>query len=355
MLKPWNELRVNGLSTQTSKSAKLKLLEEVIDQLQTDQQARQEAYALARDIRDQIYGPVVFFRGLIEISNFCVRNCYYCGIRNSKNGVNRYRLTREQILSCCQTSYDVGYRTVVLQGGEDPFFTIEDLVAIVSEIRRLWPDIAITLSLGEMSSDYYHRLYAAGADRYLLRHETANKQHYGCLHPSDQLADTRLQCLRELKRIGFQTGAGMMIGSPGQTRAHLAEDLLFLSEFQPQMVGIGPFMPASGTPFANEPAGKLDDTLILLALTRILVPTVLLPATTALGSLDTEGRKFGLLAGANVIMPNVSPPVHRADYLLYDGKIKAADDVISNHKLMKSIVASTGMLISQTRGDVSGW
>ncbi|NLW11466.1 MAG: [FeFe] hydrogenase H-cluster radical SAM maturase HydE [Clostridiaceae bacterium] len=353
MPKPWDDFKVNGLNSHTSRSGKLKLLEQVINLLQTDQLARHEAYTLARDIRDQIYGPAVFFRGLIEISNFCVRDCYYCGIRNSKSGVNRYRLTREQIMSCCQTGFDVGYRTVVLQGGEDPCFTIDDLVAIVSEIRQRWPDMAITLSLGEMSSACYQRLYDAGADRYLLRHETANKQHYSSLHPSDQIADTRMDCLRELKRIGFQTGAGMMIGSPGQTKVHLAEDLLFLAEFQPQMVGIGPFMPASGTPFSAEPAGSLDNTLIMLALTRILVPAVLLPATTALGSLDPAGRKLGLLAGANVIMPNLSPPDHRADYLLYDGKVSAADDVVSNLEQMVFIVEDAGMFISSTRGDAA--
>lgn len=349
----WTELLENGLEQIESRTAKLDHLVQTIEQLRTDSKARDEAYACACKIRDSIYGPVVFFRGLIELSNFCIRDCFYCGIRYSKNGVNRYRLTREQIMACCQTGYDVGYRTIVLQGGEDPYFSIDDLVSIVSEIRQGWPDIAITLSLGEMSSDDYQKLFNAGADRYLLRHETANAQHYSSLHPDDQTLNSRMLCLSDLKRIGFQTGAGMMIGSPGQTTRHLAEDLLFLADFQPHMIGIGPFMPASGTPFAAAPAGNLEDTLIMLALARILVPAVLLPATTALGSLDPAGRKLGLLAGANVIMPNLSPPDNRADYLLYDGKARAADDVFSNHLHMEQIVKSAGMTVSSSRGDAA--
>lgn len=340
-----------GLEQIDARDDKLDYLVQTIDELRKNKQTRELAYASARKIRDNIYGPAVFFRGLIELSNFCIRDCFYCGIRYSKSGVNRYRLTKEQIMSCCRTGYDVGYRTVVLQGGEDPFFSIDDLVCIVSEIRQGWPDIAITLSLGEMSSDDYQKLFNAGADRYLLRHETANAQHYSSLHPTDQTLSSRMRCLHELKRIGFQTGAGMMIGSPGQTTRHLAEDLLFLADFKPHMIGIGPFMPASGTPFAASPVGSLEDTLIMLALARILIPAVLLPATTALGSLDPAGRKLGLLAGANVIMPNLSPPDHRADYLLYDGKALANDDVVSNHKQMEQIVESAGMTVSSSRGD----
>lgn len=347
----WTTLTENVLDQLTTRSDKLDYLVQIIEQLRTNRTARDETYAKACKIRNKIYGPLVFFRGLIEISNFCIRDCFYCGIRYSKSGVNRYRLTREEIMACCQIGFDVGYRTVVLQGGEDPYFSIDDLVLLVAEIRRSWPDIAITLSLGEMSSEDYQKLFNAGADRYLLRHETANEQYYSSLHPDEQTLSNRMRCLKDLKRIGFQVGAGMMIGSPGQTTRHLAEDLLFLADFQPHMIGIGPFMPASGTPFAAASAGSLEDTLIMLALARIFVPAVLLPATTALGSLDPAGRELGLLAGANVIMPNLSPPDHRADYLLYDGKTRADDDVICNHEQMVQIVEAAGLTVSSSRGD----
>lgn len=353
MLDSWTVFHDKGLDNLVKKADRLNLLVQTIEQLRVDKAAREQLFAVACTIRDNIYGPVVFFRGLIELSNFCIRDCYYCGIRNSKSEVTRYRLTREQIMACCRTGYEVGYRTIVLQGGEDPYFTIEDLVLIVEKIRLSWPDIAITLSLGEMSSDDYQKLFDAGADRYLLRHESANDLHYSSLHPAEQSLSSRLHCLHELKRIGFQTGAGMMIGSPGQTTINLAEDLLFLFELKPHMIGIGPFMPASGTPFAASPAGSLEDTLIMLALARILVPAVLLPATTALGSLDPAGRRLGLLAGANVIMPNLSPSDHRGDYLLYDGKTKAADDVFSNHKQMIQMIESAGMCVSGDRGDAA--
>jgi biotin synthase len=330
-------------------------LSNIIKQLRVDSEMRQEYFAQARRIRDQIYGPQVFFRGLIEISNFCARDCYYCGIRNSKKNVSRYRLTDEQILACCEIGYDIGYKTFVLQGGEDPYFSISDYIRIVSLIHSRWPDSAITLSLGEMEDCDYEKLFTAGATRYLLRHETADPRHYSKLHPEDQTLSNRLRCLESLKTIGYQTGAGMMIGTPYQTTQNLAADLLYLAKFQPHMVGIGPFMPASGTPFADKTAGDLIDTLIMLALARILVPAVLMPATTALGSLDTEGRRLGLLAGANVLMPNLSPPDHRHDYLLYDGKIQANDDAKANHKLMDQIVKDAGMTVSSSRGDSAIW
>ena len=275
---------------------------------------------LAREIAVSNFGKRIYFRGIVEYSNICKNDCHYCGIRCGNKKVSRYRLTREDILACCREGYDHGFRTFVLQGGEDGWFTDDRMCAIVSAIKEQYPDCAVTLSMGERSRESYEALYRAGADRYLLRHETADEEHYGVLHPENMSLSNRMRCLKDLKEIGFQTGCGMMVGSPGQTSKTLAKDMCFLQEFRPQMVGVGPFLPHGDTPFAGEEKGSVELTLFIHALCRILLPRCLMPATTALGTADSDGRKLGVLAGCNVVMPNLSPEQVRQKYMLYDNK-----------------------------------
>lgn len=326
--------------------------EDFIDLL-AHQDEEMQAYAagLAVKTTKRYYGNKVFSRGLIEFTNICQNNCYYCGIRASNENVQRYRLSDEQILQCAATGYELGFRTFVLQGGEDPYYTDDKICHLVQQLKYKHPDCAITLSIGEKSPESYKRYRQAGAERYLLRHETATPAHYHKLHPPSMSAENRYGCLRTLKALGFQTGAGFMVGSPGQTSEDLARDLIFLHELQPEMVGIGPFIPAAGTPFAQQPAGTLDQTLFLLSLIRLLLPEVLLPATTALGTIDPRGREKGILAGANVVMPNLSPRNVRAKYQLYDNKIctgeEAAECIVCLTKRMQSV----GRELAVDRGD----
>lgn len=305
----------------------------------------------ASRLREQYYGNKIYVRGLIEFSNYCKNNCYYCGIRRGNQKAKRYRLTKEEILECCRYGHVLGFRTFVLQGGEDPYYTDERICDIVSSIKKEHPDSAVTLSIGEKSYESYEAFRKAGADRYLLRHETACPAHYGKLHPEEMQLSVRKQCLRDLKKLGFQTGAGMMIGSPGQTVETLAEDLLFLEELQPEMVGIGPFIPHHDTPFAKEPAGSVELTLFLLSVVRILLPEVLLPATTALGTMDENGREKGICHGANVVMPNLSPLQNRKNYELYDHKICTGEEAAEGLKQLEKRVASVHCSIDFSRGD----
>ena len=277
-------------------------------------------------LRKKYYGDKVFTRGLIEFTNYCKNNCYYCGIRKGNHNAQRYRLTKEEILECCKQGYELGFRTFVLQGGEDPYYTDEKMADIIRSIRESYTDCAITLSIGEKSYESYRLFREAGADRYLLRHETANEEHYGKLHPPQMSLANRMKCLYELKELRYQVGAGFMVGSPGQTLDCLAEDMVFLQELKPQMVGIGPFIPHHDTEFAKEPAGSVDLTLFLLSVIRIMLPKVLLPATTALGTMDPRGREKGLAVGANVVMPNLSPVMNRKKYDLYDNKICTGEE-----------------------------
>ena len=280
----------------------------------------QYAAKKAMQAKEKVYGNKVFIRGLIEISNICKNDCYYCGIRKSNKNCDRYRLTKEEIWNCCKQGYELGFRTFVLQGGEDGYFTDEVLCEIVSFIREKYPDCAITLSLGERSKESYQKLFGAGATRYLLRHETAEKEHYHQLHPEDMSYENRMQCLQELKEIGYQTGCGFMVGSPGQSVENLAKDLKFVEILKPQMCGIGPFIPHKDTIYKDVKAGSVDMTCYLLSLIRLIHPNILLPATTALGTLDEKGREKGILAGANVVMPNLSPISVRKKYELYNKK-----------------------------------
>lgn len=308
---------------------------------------REEAVRTAQ----KIYGNQVFIRGLIEFTNYCKNDCYYCGIRRSNHCADRYRLTKEEILSCTDTGYELGFRTFVLQGGEDPYFTDARICELVSEIRQKHPDCAITLSIGEKSKESYKRYFDAGADRYLLRHETANGAHYRRLHPDELSLEHRKQCLWDLKEIGYQVGCGFMVGSPGQTIGTLYEDLQFIRELMPHMVGIGPFIPQKDTTFAREPAGTMEQTLRLLSIIRLIHPHVLLPATTALGTIHPKGRELGIQSGANVVMPNLSPVDVRDKYKLYDNKICTGDEAAECRFCMENRMKSIGYQVVVSRGD----
>ena len=308
-------------------------------------------YEQARQVREAVYGKDVYLRGLIEFTNYCRNDCYYCGIRRSNRSAERYRLTKEQILDCCRQGYDLGFRTFVLQGGEDGYFTDDKICSIVSEIKGKYPDCAVTLSIGEKSYASYQAFYDAGADRYLLRHETANCEHYRMLHPDSLSIENRKQCLRNLKKIGYQVGCGMMVGSPWQKSEYLVEDLLFMHELQPHMIGIGPFIAHKDTPFAEQKSGTLEDTLHLLGVLRLMFPYALIPATTALGTIHPQGREKGILAGANVVMPNLSPVQVRGKYLLYDGKICTGDEAAECRMCMQRRIENIGYQVKVARGD----
>lgn len=317
---------------------------------ETDQYARD----LGNKVRQQIYGNDIYVRGLVEFTNYCKNDCYYCGIRRSNKNAQRYRLTEEDILLCCQQGYELGFRTFVLQGGEDGYYTDERLLSIIHKIKAEYPDCALTLSIGEKSEESYRDYREAGVDRYLLRHETADEKHYGKLHPSSMSCEHRKNCLRTLKKLGFQTGAGFMVGAPYQRVENLADDFLFLKELNPEMVGIGPFIPHQDTPFHGEKSGTLEDTLFYLALLRLMLPHVLLPATTALGTIHPKGREMGVLSGANVVMPNLSPVSVRKKYMLYDGKICTGDEAAECRHCLSRRMEQIGCQIVSDRGDYKG-
>lgn len=345
----------------------MKQYEQIIDTLETEHFLTKEQleYLLTTDepealellraraeaVRKEHYGNAVYIRGLIEFTNYCRNNCYYCGIRRDNEKADRYRLSAKDIMDCCKTGYELGFRTFVLQGGEDGYFTDERLCDIISGIKSKYPDCAVTMSVGERSKESYQRMYDAGADRYLLRHETADEQHYGRLHPAELSLAHRKECLWTLKEIGYQVGCGFMVGSPYQTIDNLYQDLSFIHELQPHMVGIGPFIPHKDTPFAGQTAGTLDRTLRLLSILRLMEPQVLLPATTALGTIHPLGREKGILAGANVVMPNLSPCEVRDKYLLYDNKICTGDEAAECRFCMSKRMESIGYQVVVDRGD----
>ncbi|MDR3110690.1 MAG: [FeFe] hydrogenase H-cluster radical SAM maturase HydE [Planctomycetaceae bacterium] len=306
----------------------------------------------ADSVRRENYGINVYVRGLIELSNYCKNNCYYCGIRCGNPVVERYRLTDDEILNCCEIGYELGYRTFVLQGGEDGLFNDNRVCKIVTEIRKRYADCAITLSLGEKSETAYKSFYDAGANRYLLRHETANDAHYAKLHPPEMMLENRKQCLWNLKRIGYQVGSGFMVGTPYQTTDCLLDDLRFLQELQPDMIGIGPFLSHRDTPFASFQNGSMQQTLRMIAILRLMFPYALLPATTALGTIDPLGREFGLKVGANVLMPNLSPITVRKKYELYDNKICTGEEAAECRNCLAGRVASVGYEIVTHIGNV---
>ncbi|WP_165247599.1 [FeFe] hydrogenase H-cluster radical SAM maturase HydE [Adlercreutzia sp. ZJ141] len=314
-----------------------------------------ELAAHARELacaqRKAAYGTSVFIRGLIEVSNYCKNDCYYCGIRKSNASCSRYRLSADDIFDCAQTAYDLGCRTFVLQGGEDPWFTDQRVAEIIGQLKHRYPDCAITLSLGERSFESYQALRQAGADRYLLRHETASARHYQMLHPADLALQNRLRCLSDLRDLGFAVGSGFMVGTPGQTAYELACDLKLIEELQPAMCGIGPFVPHHATPFANEPQGSAELTCFLLSLLRIMRPSLLLPSTTALNSIQTAGMEQGILAGANVIMPNLSPFSCRSKYEIYDNKVFGIEDAAAQLESLRKRIRAIGYEIVTDRGD----
>lgn len=326
-----------------------------IDRLLTtsDPTAVDDLYAEACRRRDAVYGRRVFMRGLIEVTSHCRNNCLYCGLRRDLQ-CTRYRLSKEQILDCCRTGHALGFRTFVMQGGEDAWFTDERVCDIVRAVKQEFPDCAITLSLGERGYDSFARLREAGADRYLLRHETADAAHYALLHPAEMHFEHRMQCLRDLRALGYQVGCGFMVGSPGQTLDTLKKDLAFIDEFRPEMVGIGPFIPASGTPFQHHPAGSVELTLRLLAIIRVMHPHVLLPATSALGTMHPQGRERAIAAGANVVMPNLSPQDTRALYSIYNNKLATGSEAAESAADIRARMKAIGMDVPSERGDFVG-
>ena len=320
-----------------------------------DEEAAALLAGMAEETRKAVFGDAVYTRGLIEISSICKNNCLYCGIRRSNPQAERYRLTEAEILSCADEGYTLGFRTFVLQGGEDPFFSDEVLCGIVRELKKRHPDCAVTLSMGERSRESYRALHEAGADRYLLRHETADAGHYAKLHPAEMSFENRMRCLRDLKEIGYQVGCGFMVGSPFQTPETLAKDLKFIETFRPAMCGIGPFIPHRNTPFRDEPAGTLELTLFLLSVIRLILPEVLLPATTALGTIHPLGREMGIRAGANVVMPNLSPVRVRKKYELYNNKICTGEESAQCRGCLEQRMKSAGCYLAVDRGDAPGY
>lgn len=317
-----------------------------------DEESEQLLAERARQVREEIYGRDIFIRGLIEISNYCKNDCFYCGIRRSNKECRRYRLGKEEILACCKEGYQLGFRTFVLQGGEDAFYTDDILCDIIRDIKNNFSDCAVTLSLGERGRMSFERLYKAGAERYLLRHETADAKHYASLHPKELTLQSRLQCLRNLKEIGYQTGCGFMVGSPGQTIESLAKDLKWIEEFKPAMCGIGPFIPHHATQYAGEQPGSIELTCFLLSVIRLIHPGILLPATTALATLDANGTEKGILAGANVVMPNLSPADAKEKYELYNNKAYNGMEAARNVELLKKRMETIGYRVVTDRGDV---
>lgn len=317
-----------------------------------DDEQERELFARADQARRRYYGTDVYIRGLIEFTNYCKNNCYYCGIRNGNRQVQRYRLEREEILACCEEGYELGFRTFVLQGGEDPSVTDEWVCGVVSAIRGRHPDCAVTLSIGEKERASYEAYYQAGATRYLLRHETADGGHYERLHPAGMSAENRKRCLYDLKDIGYQVGSGFMVGSPYQTTDHLIADLRFLQELAPDMIGIGPYISHAATPFAGQPNGALSRTLRLIAALRLMFPYALIPATTALGTIHPQGRELGLRAGANVVMPNLSPLRVRKLYDLYENKLSTGEEAAQCRAALEQRVEAAGYRIVTARGDV---
>lgn len=334
---------MNNLKNYIDELSKTRnLSDEKLRSLITDGSSCSYLFECADRVRRSVYGDKVYIRGLIEFTNFCKNNCYYCGIRCGNKTAERYRLTKEDILSCCHEGYGLGFRTFVLQGGEDPYYTDEYLCSIISEIRDSYPDCAITLSIGEKPKASYKAFFDAGANRYLLRHETADSEHYGKLHPRDMRLDTRKECLFNLKEIGYQVGSGFMVGSPYQTIDNIISDLRFLQELEPDMVGIGPYVNHKDTPFKDFDNGSVELTLRLISILRLMFPKLLIPSTTALGTLHPEGRELGLKAGANVVMPNLSPKNKRKLYQIYENKLSSDEEAAESLSALKNKVKKAG-------------
>ena len=305
----------------------------------------------ADETRKSVYGNKIFIRGLIEISNICKNDCYYCGIRSSNKNCERYKLSETDILSCCENGYKLGFRTFVLQGGEG-VFSADIISDIVKKIKEKYPECAVTLSLGEYQKSDYEKMKNAGADRYLLRHETICKKHYEKLHPQNMSYENRLRCLKDLKDIGFQVGSGFLVGSPYQSDEIIAKEFKFIEEFSPEMCGIGPFIPQKDTPFKNKKSGTAEETAYYLSIIRLIKPNILLPATTALGTIKNGGRELGILSGANVLMPNLSPEMTRKKYTLYDNKLSTGVESAEQIENLKEQIKNIGYEIVIDKGDI---
>lgn len=315
--------------------------------------SQQELYLFekARRKKEEVYQDKIYIRGLIELSNYCKNNCLYCGIRAVNTAIERYRLSKEQILDCTRYGYELGFRTFVLQGGEDPAYSDQYICDIVRQIKEEHPDCAVTLSIGEKTYESYKAYKDAGADRYLLRHETATESHYRMLHPEKMSFKNRQRCLEDLKSLGYQVGSGFMVGSPFQTIEHIVADLRYLQQLEPDMIGIGPFIPHHQTPFADKEQGNLHLTLRLIAILRLMFPNALLPSTTALGSIHPQGRKMGLRCGANVVMPNLSPLDVRNLYKIYDNKAYVNAEAAEGIAILKKEAEEIGYKVVIDRGD----
>lgn len=333
---------------ETTKASKQELMEILVLE---NQEQEQYLFEQARMVSKQYYGNEIYVRGLIEFTNYCKNDCYYCGIRKSNENAIRYRLTKEEIMECCKQGYSLGYRTFVLQGGEDGYFTDERMIEIIQNMKKEYPDCALTLSLGEREKESYEAFYKAGADRYLLREETVNEKHYQNLHPHWMSLKHRLQCLNELKEIGYQTGCGFMLGSPGQTVEDVAQELLYIKRFEPHMIGMGPFIPHQDTKFRNHEPGSFEMALRCISLLRLMNPNALIPSTTAMGTLRANGREQGILAGANVVMPNLSPVSVRKKYSLYDNKICTGEEAAECKGCLEKRMESIGYKIVVSKGD----
>ena len=305
----------------------------------------------ARQVANDVFGKGIFVRGLIELTNVCRNDCYYCGIRKSNTAVERYMLTAEQVMQCCEQGHKLGFRTFVLQGGELPRDKWQWIAGLVAEIKTSWNDCAVTLSLGEWPKDVYKEFHKAGADRYLLRHESHNATHYSMLHPAEMSLTNRLQCLNWLKELGFQVGTGIMAGSPWQTLDNIVEDIEFIENFQPEMIGLGPFVPQHETPLGNHATGSAELTCKLYSIFRLMFPNALIPSTTALNSIDPHGRIKGIMAGANVVMPNLSPTNVRELYALYDGKSSVNAEAAEGIAQLEAQLKTIGYHINWSRGD----
>lgn len=327
--------------------------EELKRLIEYDDSINQDLIKEADAVRRKYYDDKVFLRGLIEFTNYCRNDCFYCGIRCGNRNVERYRLTEDEILNTCKEGYELGYRTFVLQGGEDGYYTDKVICNIVSAIRGEYEDCAITLSIGEKTKDSYKAYFDAGANRYLLRHETADMSHYKKLHPDVMSLDNRKRCLYNLKEIGYQVGSGFMVGSPYQTTDSLVADIRFLQDLEPDMIGIGPFISHKDTPFRDYENGSVRLTLRMISILRLLFPYVLLPSTTALGTISPTGRELGLQAGANVVMPNLTPVKYRTQYELYDGKICTGEEAAECRGCLEKRIEGAGYRVVTDRGDVA--
>ncbi len=340
---------MNKLIEKAYKEEKFNI-EEIIELLSFGDDDTQELFDSADYIRRKYVGDEIHLRGLIEFSNFCERNCYYCGLRKDNKKLSRYRLTPQEIINYSVKCEELGYRTVVLQSGEDSYYTVEILSNIIKEIKQK-TNLAVTLCIGERNKYEYKRLFDAGADRYLLKFETSDPVLYYKLHP-DLLYENRRKKILELKEIGYQIGSGIIVGLPGQTINSIAQDIIWFDELELDMIAIGPYVHHQETPLENIKFKDLSLVLKIIAITRIMTKDTLIPATTAISTLDIfNGRRRALEVGANVIMPNVIPPHLREKYQIYPKNKILLQEPESQKKEIETMITYIGRMIAKSRGD----